>query len=43
MMAARVALFVAATWIVLLSGCNTVAGMGRDIEAAGEAIQRKSR
>ncbi len=43
MMGARVALVLAAAWVVLLSSCNTVAGMGRDIEAAGEAIQRKSR
>jgi predicted small secreted protein len=23
-----------------LAGCNTMSGLGRDIEAAGEAIQR---
>lgn len=26
----------------LLSGCNTMRGMGEDIEAGGEAIQRQS-
>ncbi len=42
-MNARVALVVLAAWAAFLSGCNTVQGVGRDIEAAGEAIQRKSR
>jgi predicted small secreted protein len=30
-------------WLLLagvLGGCNTMAGLGRDVEAAGEAIQR---
>lgn len=26
----------------LLSGCNTMRGMGEDIEAGGEAIQRQA-
>ncbi len=26
-----------------LAGCNTVRGMGQDIEKAGEAIQRSTR
>ncbi len=35
----------ATTWIlvalaVLLSGCNTVKGIGKDIEKGGEAIQK---
>ena len=30
--------FVACT--LLLNGCNTVRGMGKDIEKGGEAIQR---
>jgi predicted small secreted protein len=42
-MGARLALIVLAVWLTALSGCNTVHGVGRDIEAAGEAIQRKSR
>ncbi len=36
------------TWMllavaVLLAGCNTVNGMGKDIEKAGEAIQKTSK
>jgi len=27
---------------LLLAGCNTVRGMGQDIEKAGEAIQKSS-
>ncbi|MBA2780503.1 entericidin A/B family lipoprotein [Billgrantia kenyensis] len=26
----------------LLSGCNTMRGMGEDIEAGGEAVQRQA-
>jgi predicted small secreted protein len=40
---ARIALVVLAAWLAVLSGCNTMQGVGRDVEAAGEAIQRKSR
>ena len=29
--------------VIGLSGCNTMQGFGRDIEHAGEAIQRKAR
>jgi predicted small secreted protein len=25
---------------LILAGCNTMAGLGKDIEAAGEALQR---
>jgi predicted small secreted protein len=25
--------------VVLLSGCNTVAGIGKDVQRAGEAVQ----
>ncbi len=28
---------------VLAAGCNTMAGLGKDVEAAGEAIQRGAR
>ncbi|QOR40415.1 entericidin A/B family lipoprotein [Billgrantia diversa] len=28
--------------LALLSGCNTMRGMGEDIEQGGEAIQRES-
>lgn len=30
---------VSAATVALLSGCNTVEGVGRDIERAGDAIQ----
>jgi entericidin B len=35
------------TWLLLgvmvvLAGCNTMHGLGQDVEKAGEAIQRKS-
>jgi predicted small secreted protein len=26
-------------WIVLAAGCNTMAGMGRDIRGGGQAIE----
>ena len=42
-MKARIVLVLLALWVGVLSGCNTMHGVGRDIEAAGEAIQRKSR
>ena len=29
-------------WVVVLTGCNTMHGLGRDVEQAGEAIQRKT-
>jgi entericidin B len=28
---------------LMLAGCNTVQGMGRDIQQAGEAIQKSSK
>lgn len=28
---------------IVLAGCNTVHGMGQDIEKAGEAIQKTSK
>ena len=36
--------FVALTALAfMLVGCNTVQGMGKDIEKAGEAIQKSSK
>ncbi|HPB91342.1 MAG: entericidin A/B family lipoprotein [Rhodocyclales bacterium] len=29
--------------MVLLAGCNTVQGIGRDIERGGEAIQKSTK
>ena len=34
---------VAAAAVVALSGCNTIRGMGQDIEKGGEAIQRATK
>jgi len=28
---------------VVLAGCNTVAGVGKDVEKAGEAIQKSTK
>ncbi|MGZ8135824.1 MAG: entericidin A/B family lipoprotein [Methylococcaceae bacterium] len=28
---------------ILLTGCNTLSGMGRDVEKVGEAIQKTTR
>jgi len=33
-------MWVALLLLVLLAGCNTFKGMGRDIEGAGQAIER---
>jgi predicted small secreted protein len=41
-MSARLALLVVAVWIAVLSGCNTMHGLGKDIERLGDNIQRKS-
>ena len=29
--------------LVILAGCNTIAGIGRDLQAGGEAISQASR
>ena len=39
----RVAALLAVTTAIVLTGCNTIHGVGRDIEAAGNAIQRTTR
>ena len=33
---------VAAVCIAFLAGCNTVKGLGKDIESGGQAIERSS-
>jgi entericidin B len=38
----RVVTFMLIGLLVVLSGCNTMRGVGEDVEKAGEAIQRKS-
>ena len=30
-------------WIALLAGCNTMHGLGKDIERGGENIQEKAK
>jgi entericidin B len=37
-----IALAIAASFIVIASGCNTMRGMGQDIERGGEKIQDKA-
>jgi predicted small secreted protein len=32
-----------AAWITLLAGCNTMHGLGQDIERGGEGIQNKAK
>jgi predicted small secreted protein len=41
----RIALLLIATTVTLLggTGCNTVRGVGRDVEAAGDGIQKSTR
>ena len=36
-------LFVLIATIVVLTGCNTMAGLGKDMERAGEKIQDKAK
>jgi len=39
----RTAVLMLLLWAVALAGCNTMRGMGKDIERTGEAIQRSTR
>lgn len=39
----RFAMLMLVVWAVALSGCNTVQGVGKDVEKAGEAIQRSTK
>jgi predicted small secreted protein len=39
----RIAVLMLAAWAFALGGCNTVHGIGKDVEKAGEAIQRSTR
>jgi predicted small secreted protein len=38
----RIAFCVLMIWIVALTGCETMKGLGKDMEKAGEAIQKKA-
>ncbi len=37
-----IALLLAATFLLALGGCETIKGLGKDIEKAGEAISKKA-
>ena len=39
----KIIVMVAALLAVALAGCNTVQGIGKDVEKAGEAIQKSTR
>lgn len=38
----RIAILVLMVWAVAVTGCNTMKGLGKDVEKAGEAIQKKA-
>ena len=38
----RIAIFLLMVWVVALTGCETMKGLGKDVEKAGEAIQKKA-
>jgi predicted small secreted protein len=38
----RIAILLLMLWAVALAGCETMKGLGRDMEKAGEAIQKKA-
>ena len=38
----RIAMLVLMVWAIALTGCETMKGLGKDMEKAGEAIQKKA-
>lgn len=38
----RFALLIIAVFVVALAGCNTMEGLGKDIQKAGEKIEKKA-
>ncbi len=38
----RAAIFLLIVWAIALAGCNTMKGFGKDVEKAGESIQKKA-
>jgi predicted small secreted protein len=42
-MTMRILTILAVTGAVLLSACNTVAGMGRDVQSAGNAVSKAAK
>ncbi|MDH5535301.1 MAG: entericidin A/B family lipoprotein [Betaproteobacteria bacterium] len=39
----RYALLMFALWVVALAGCNTMEGLGKDIQKAGETLEKKAK
>ncbi|HYE51644.1 MAG TPA: entericidin A/B family lipoprotein [Azospirillaceae bacterium] len=39
----RVSALLVAAAVLALAGCNTVAGVGKDVQKAGEAIQKTTK
>ncbi|MBI3523989.1 MAG: entericidin A/B family lipoprotein [Betaproteobacteria bacterium] len=39
----KMSLFAVVIFAVILSACNTVKGLGKDIEKGGEAIQKSTK
>ncbi|MEW5942821.1 MAG: entericidin A/B family lipoprotein [Pseudomonadota bacterium] len=39
-MVKKIAALALAAGVILLAGCNTVQGLGKDLEKGGEAIQK---
>jgi entericidin A len=38
----RIAIWMLVLWAAALTGCETMKGLGKDVEKAGEAIQKKA-
>ena len=38
----RIAIVLLMVWAIALAGCETMKGLGKDMEKAGEAIQKKA-
>jgi entericidin A len=38
----RVAVVLLAVWVVALTGCNTMEGLGKDVKKVGEKIENKA-
>jgi predicted small secreted protein len=34
--------FVTAGWLILLAGCNTMEGLGKDLQQLGNKIEKKA-
>ena len=43
MMSRALILLLIVAWSIVAGGCNTIRGIGRDIDSIGEAIQRSTR